>query len=170
MTTGKPKRGMKIIAKKPAPQQKSIKAHQAPPKMRAAPSPAAAAAHQAGINHLLVMHQKNLRAAATIQQALYEGLQLFMERQAAMIHLSIKNSVALFDVIIKASTLQEQAMTRAKVSRATLDHFLRTAKSDSETLAQCNAKVIHVVRNRVTEGMTELRDLMRQDNSVKQAA
>lgn len=147
-----------------------MKAHQAPPKMHTTPSPAAAAEHQAGINHLLVMQQKNLRAATTIQQALYEGLQLFMERQAAMIHLSIKNSVALFDVIIKASTLQEQAMTRAKVSRATLDHLLRTAKSDSETLAQCNAKVIHVVRNRVTEGMTELRDLMRQDNAVKQAA
>lgn len=115
------------------------------------------------MNALMEMQRKNIEMITVINQAVVENLQSFAGRQAEMIRQGFEETTNLMNIMMSAPTTQEKVMHQAEASKIVTEKCMANARDAAETLAKCNNHAMETVNNRMSEGLGELRSLIKTD-------
>ena len=112
---------------------------------------------------LMEAQHKNMQAIMVVNQAAFENFQAYIQRQAALMTQGMQVHANLMNAIMAAPTAQEKAMHHAEASKTAIDQCFSNVRDAAETLSKCNQQVMEIVSNRMTEGLEELRGLVKTD-------
>jgi phasin family protein len=112
------------------------------------------------MNAIIEMQRKNIEAITTINQSILENVQSFLGRQAELLR---KGMQELGGMVSVSTTPQENVVQHAQSSKAAIDQCFANVRDASETMAKCNGLVMQTVSDRMSEGLDELRELMKID-------
>ena len=115
------------------------------------------------MNALMEAQRKNMQAITVVNQAAFENFQSYIQRQATLMTQGIQVNANLMNAIMAAPTTQEKVMHQAEASKTAIDQCFSNVRDAAETLAKCNQQVMEIVSNRMTEGLEELRGLIKTD-------
>lgn len=115
------------------------------------------------MNALMETQRKNIQAITVVNQAAFENFQSYIQRQSALMTQGIQINANLMSAIMAAPTTQEKVMHQVEASKTAIDQCFSNVREAAETLTKCNQQVMEIVSNRMTEGLEELRDLMKAD-------
>lgn len=116
------------------------------------------------IDALLTAHRKNLEALTSANQAAFEGLQSLARRQAELVRQSFEDTTSLLNSIVSQQTPEEKLAKQAEVTKATLERNVSNLKELTEMVAQTNYQAIEFISKRVSEGLEELRSIVKTRN------
>jgi phasin family protein len=117
------------------------------------------------IDALLTAHRKNLEALTSANQAAFEGLQSLARRQAELVRQSFEDTTSLLNSIVSQQTPEEKLAKQAEVTKATLERNVANLKELTEMVAQTNYQAIEFISKRVSEGLEELRSIVKTHNT-----
>ncbi len=115
------------------------------------------------VNALMEAQRKNMQAMSVVNQAAFENFQSYLQRQATLMTQGFQVNSDLMKAIMTAPTAQEKAMHQAEASKTVVDQCFSNVRDAAETLAKCNQQVMEIVSNRMTESLSELRDIVKPD-------
>ena len=111
------------------------------------------------MNSLMDVQKKNLETIRIINQAAFANLQLFVQRQAEIMHSALVEAGGLANKMMVMPTAQEKIICQAEVSKNVIEKCMAIAVDASDTLAKCNNQAIEIASNRMKESLQELRNL-----------
>ena len=111
---------------------------------------------QMDMNIFIEMHKKNLKAMAVINQATFEGLELFVLHQIDLIQRNLEELLTITTAGTIPSEAENQKMQQAENSRQAIELGLAKIRDTSVILAKSNSHVIETISNRITDGLKEL--------------
>lgn len=121
------------------------------------------------MNALMEMQRKNIEALTVVNQAAFENLRSFAGRQAELMRQGIEETAGFMTASMSAPTAQEKVMHHAEASKILAEKCMAHARDAAETLTKCNSHVMETVNNRMSEGLGELRNLIKTDTAPRDA-
>ena len=115
---------------------------------------------------LMAAQRKNIEAMTSINQAAFEGALSLMQSQAELLSQSFSEGTNLVQAIMTCKTPEEKAIRQAEASKAAVDKCLANARDITETLTKCNTQAMETVSNRLSEGLQELQEIMKEDKAA----
>jgi len=113
------------------------------------------------MNALMEIQRKNVEAITAINQTVFESLQSLAQRQVELMQQGIQEAAKLMNTAMSAPTLQEKVGCHAEASKGVVEKCMANARDAAETLAKCNSQTMETVSHRMTDGLEELRGLMK---------
>ena len=93
---------------------------------------------------------------AVINQATFEGLELFVLHQIDLIQRNLEELLTITTAGTIPSEAENQKMQQAENSRQAIELGLAKIRDTSVILAKSNSHVIETISNRITDGLKEL--------------
>jgi phasin family protein len=118
---------------------------------------------------LLAAQRRNIEAFTAVNQAAYEGIQSIARRQTDLVRQSMEEAANLVSTLLSSpASPEEKVIRQAEASKAAVEKCIANARDVAETLNKCNNQAMDVVTNRLTEGLEELRGIIksRQQNAA----
>ena len=100
------------------------------------------------MNALMNMQRKNIEAITAINQAAFEGMQSFAQRQTELIRQGIEETTNLLNTFMSAQTPQEKVVCQVEASKVVVEKCMANARDAAETLAKCSSQAMETVSNR----------------------
>jgi phasin family protein len=116
---------------------------------------------------LMAAQRKNIEAMTALNQAAFESMQSIAHRQAELARQTWEDTSNLMNAIMSPPTPEEKVVRQAEASKAAVEKCMANAREIGETVAKCNYQAMETVSNRLSEGIEELRGIIR---STKAAA
>jgi phasin family protein len=114
------------------------------------------------VEPLLAAQRRNIEAFTAVNQAAYEGIQSIARRQADLVRQSMEDAASLMSALMSSpASPEEKVIRQAEASKAAVEKCIANARDVAETLNKCNNQAIEVVTNRMSEGLEELRQAMK---------
>lgn len=113
------------------------------------------------VDALMVAHRKNLEALSSANQAAFEGLQALARRQAELIRQGFEDTASLVNSVVSQQTPEDKIAKQAEVTKVTLERNVANLKELTELAARANYQAIEFISNRISEGLEELRSLVK---------
>lgn len=117
----------------------------------------------------LAAQRKNIEAFTAVNQAAYESMQSLARRQADMMRQGMEDAAGLVSAMMASpASPEEKVLRQAEASKVAMDKCMANARDVVDTLSKCNTQAMEVVANRMSEGLEELRGMMksRQQNAA----
>lgn len=112
---------------------------------------------------LLAAQRRNIEAFTAVNQAAYESWQALARRQADVMRQSVEDATSLMNAMIASpSSPEEKVIRQAEVSKAVVEKCIANARDVAETISKCNSQAMDVVNSRMSEGLEELRGIIKQ--------
>ena len=118
---------------------------------------------------LMALQRRNIEAFTALNQAAYENMQSLARRQVEMMRQNIEDASCLMNAMMASPASPEEKMMRqAEAAKAAMEKGMANARDVAETFSKCNAQAMELVANRLSEGLEELRGIMkpRQQNAA----
>ena len=118
---------------------------------------------------IFAAQRRNIEAFTAVNQAAYESMQSLARRQAEMVRQTVEDATSLVSTLVSSPASPEEKMMRqAEASKAAVEKCIANARDVAETFSKCNTQAMEVVSNRLSEGLEELRGMMksRQQNAA----
>lgn len=116
------------------------------------------------MNALMEIQRKNIEAITAINQAAFDNFQSFASRQATLIRQSLEGVTNLVNELMSSATPQEKIMHQAEASKNAVEQCFTNVHDAAETLSKCNTQVMDAVSGRMTEGLEELKGLIKKND------
>lgn len=113
------------------------------------------------VQALLASQQKNLAALAEANRQVVAGVQQIAQRQAEHIRQAVTEAAQAARSTATSPAAKELAQHSAELTRQALDKAVEHLKEVSDIAAKAQAQVADTVNKRVSEGLDELRSLLR---------
>jgi phasin family protein len=113
---------------------------------------------------LMSAQRKNIEAMTAVNQAAFEGIQAVARRQAELIRQGLEETTQTMKAVMSTSSPEEKVIRQAEASKAAADKCMANAREIADTLAKCNTQVMETVSTRMSEGLEELRDIIKTNN------
>lgn len=110
---------------------------------------------------LMNAQRKNIEAMTAVNQAAFEGIQALARRQAELIRQGLEETSQTMNAVLSSSSPEEKVIRQAEASKAAADKCMANAREIADTLAKCNTQVMETVSTRMSEGLEELRDIIK---------
>lgn len=111
---------------------------------------------------LLAAQRRNIEAFTAVGQAAYESMQSLARRQADMIRQSMEDSASLVSALMASpASPEEKVIRQVEASKSAMEKCMANARDVADTLNKCNAQAMEAVANRLSEGLEELRGMMK---------
>ena len=115
---------------------------------------------EAKSDSMVTSHRNNIKAATTVSQLAFEGLQSLAKRQAELAKSSYESYTKGANAVIEADTPEEKASKQTDL----VESLFEGAISDLNELADLTRKsanaIFHVVEQRFSEGLDEFRSVI----------
>lgn len=112
---------------------------------------------------LLAAQRRNIEAMSAVNQAAYEGMQAIARRQSDLMRQSMEDVAGLMSMMMSSpASAEEKMMRQAEASKMAVEKCLANARDVAETVNKCNTQAMEVVSTRLSEGLEELRGIMKQ--------
>jgi phasin family protein len=115
---------------------------------------------------IMASHRKNLETCAAVTQAACETMQTLARRQAEWMRQGFEEATSMINAVMAAETPEEKMIRHAEISKAAVDKCLANAREVAETVARTNSQALETVSNRMSEGLDEFRDLVRNGKAA----
>lgn len=113
---------------------------------------------------LMNAQRKNIEAMTAVNQAAFESFQALARRQAELLRQGLEETQQTMNAVMSSASPEEKVIRQAEASKAAVDKCMANAKEIADTLAKCNTQAMETVSNRLSEGMEELRDIIKPAN------
>jgi len=113
------------------------------------------------VDALLAAHRKNLEALTSANQAAFEGLQALARRQAELIRQGFEDSTNLVNSVVAQQSPEDRVAKQTEATKITLERNVANLKELTELAAKANYQAIEFISNRISEGLEELRSLVK---------
>lgn len=111
---------------------------------------------------MMAAHRKNIEAMTAVNQAVFESIQGLAARQAELMRQGLIETTGMVKAMMASPAApREHIMRHADASKATVDKCMDNARHIAETIATCNRQAVETVSRRLSEGLDELRDMMK---------
>ena len=115
---------------------------------------------------MMTMQRKNIEACTALNQAMFESFQNLFRRQADAMRQMMEETTQTMNAIMTCPTAEEKVMRQAEASKAAVEKCIANVREISETLAQCNSRAAETVTTRMSEGLDELRNLIKPSRAA----
>jgi phasin family protein len=115
---------------------------------------------------VMTSHRKNLEACAAVAQAACETMQALARRQGEWMRQCSEECTSMMNAIMAAETPEEKVIRHAEISKAAMDKCMANCREIAETVARTNCQAMEAVSNRMSEGLDEFRDLVRNGKAA----
>jgi phasin family protein len=115
---------------------------------------------------LIDVQRKNIEAFTVVNQTAFEQLQSFASRQTELMRQGLEETARLMSAVMSSSSTQDKVMHQAEVSKSVVEKCMAHMRDATETLAKCNSHAMETVSNRMSDGLEELRGLIKADLAV----
>lgn len=118
---------------------------------------------------MLAAQRRNIEAMTAVNQAAYESMQSLARRQAEMARQSMEDLMSLMSGMMSSpASPEEKVIRQAEASKMAVEKCIANARDVADTFSKCNTQAMEVVANRLSEGLEELRGMMksRQQNAA----
>lgn len=113
------------------------------------------------IDALLSAHRKNLEALTAANQAAFEGLQSLARRQAELVRQSFEDTANLVNSVVAQQSPEDKFTKQAEATKMTLERNVANLKELTDLITKANYQAIEFISNRVSEGLEELRSIVK---------
>jgi phasin family protein len=118
------------------------------------------------VEALMSAHRKNLETAAAVSQAAFETMQALARRQAEWVRQGFEEATSMMNAVMSAETPEEKVIRHAEISKAAVEKCMANAREVAETVARTNSQAMETVGNRLSEGLDEFRDIVRNGKAA----
>lgn len=108
------------------------------------------------MNALMDMQHKNIEVITAINQAVFENLQSFVQRQAELMRQGFEETTSLMNAFMSAPSVQEKVICQAEASKKMTEQCMANARDTAETFAKCNSQAMETISNRMNDNLVEL--------------
>jgi phasin family protein len=115
---------------------------------------------------VMTSHRKNVEACASMAQAMCETMQAVARRQAEWIRQYCEECSSMMNAVMAAETPEEKVIRHAEISKAAVDKCLAQAREIADTVGRANSQAMEAVSHRMSEGLDEFRDLLRNGKAA----
>ena len=116
---------------------------------------------------MMASHRRNMEVMVAVNQAAFETAQALARRQAEWARQGFEEITSMVNATISAETPEEKVIRHAEMSKAAVDKCMANAREIAETVAKTNAQAMDTMSTRMSEGLDEFRDIVR--NSARAA-
>lgn len=111
---------------------------------------------------LMAAQRRNIEAFTAVNQAAYESMQSLARRQMDMIRQGMEDMTSMMSSMMSSpASPEEKVIRQAEASKAAVEKCIANARDVADTLNKCNTQAMEVVTNRLSEGLEELRGMMK---------
>ncbi len=110
---------------------------------------------------LMNAQRKNIEAMTAVNQAAFESIQAIARRQAELVRQGIEETTQTMNAVMSSSSPEEKVIRQAEASKAAVDKCIANAREIADTVAKCNTQAMETVSARMSEGLEELRDIIK---------
>lgn len=111
-------------------------------------------------------YRRNMEACVAVNQAAFETFQALARRQADMVRQGFEEATSTINAVMSCPTPEEKMLRQAEASKAAVDKYVANARDFAETVTKCHSKAMETVSNRMTEGLEELRGMMKNGKAA----
>ncbi len=108
----------------------------------------------------MTMQRKNVEAYTALAQAITESFQSLWRRQAEFMRQTTEEMTQTMSAIASCPP-EEKVVRQAEASKAAVQKCLTNVRDIAETIAKCNTQALETVSTRMTEGLDELRCIVK---------
>lgn len=109
---------------------------------------------------MMAAYRKNVEAVAAATQAVNEGMQSLIRRQAEIIKDSLEQMRVATAELSSAKDSKELADRQAEIARQAFEKASANMKELAELMTKSNADSLKIIQARMNTGLTELQDMM----------
>ena len=109
----------------------------------------------------LAAQRRNVETMTAVNQAAFESMQSLARRQTDMVRQSMEECATMMSAMMSAPSPEDKVMRQAEASKAAMEKCLANVRDIAETLNKCNSQAMEAVTTRLSEGMEELRGMMK---------
>jgi phasin family protein len=111
---------------------------------------------------LMAAQRRNIEAFTAVNQAAYESMQSLARRQMDMVRQGMEEMTSMMSSMMSSpASPEEKVLRQAEASKAAVEKCIANARDVAETFSKCNTQAMEVVANRLSEGLEELRGMMK---------
>jgi phasin family protein len=110
--------------------------------------------------------RRNMEAAAAVNQAAFETAQNIMRMQADLVRQGFEEATSVVNAIMSCPTPEEKVIRQAEASKAAMDKCIAGARNIADSVSQCHARTLETVSNRMSEGLEELRGIIKNGKAA----
>lgn len=109
----------------------------------------------------MAAQRKNLQAIAQASQTAVEGVQAVLRRQSDILRQGMEESTQMFNQVVSSSTPEEKVTKQTEIAKCVFDRVVGNVKEMTEMLTKVNYETLDVIRNRLGEGLEEMRGMVK---------
>ena len=111
------------------------------------------------------VYEQNVAAVTQANQTFLTGMQAFVEKQAAMLQESMKNSEAAIKEASEAGEPTDKAAHQVERAKAAYEKALADMNEISEIMTKTNAEAIDVINKRINDSFAEVQTILSEKKS-----
>jgi len=115
---------------------------------------------------LMAAQRKNIEAMTAINQVVFEGIQSLIQRQTELVRQGFEEGANLANAIMSCPTPEEKVIRQAEASKIAVEKCVANARDIAETITKCNNQAMETVSTRLSEGLQEFRDIIKNDRAA----
>ncbi len=111
---------------------------------------------------LMAAQRRNIEAFTAVNQAAYEAVQAIARRQSELMRQSMEEATSMMSAMMASpASPQEKVIRQAEASKVAVEKCIANAREVADTISKANTQAMEVVTNRLSEGLEELRGMMK---------
>jgi phasin family protein len=110
---------------------------------------------------MMATQKRNIEAFTALGQAAFESMQALARRQAELVREGIQEATSTMNAVISSPSPEEKVIRQAEASKVAVEKCLANARDITETLTKCNYQAMETVSSRLSEGLEELRGMIK---------
>jgi phasin family protein len=110
--------------------------------------------------------RRNMETMAAVNQAAFETMQVVTRRQADLVRQGFEEVSGIMNAMMSSPTPEEKVLRQAEASKVAMDKCMAGARDIAESVAKCHSRTMETVSNRMTEGLEELRTMMKNGKAA----
>ena len=115
---------------------------------------------------LMAAQRRNIEAFTAVNQAAFESVQALARRQADFVRQGVEETTSLVNAIISSPSPEDKVLRQAEASKVVVEKCIANARDITETLTKCNNQAIETVTSRLSEGLEELRGIIKKPSQA----
>lgn len=109
----------------------------------------------------LTAQRKNIEACTALSQAVSESFQSLWRRQGEAVRQMMEEASQTVNAIMSCPTPEDKVIRQAEAGKVAVEKCLANVRDIAETVAKCNNQALETVNTRMSEGLDELRCIVK---------
>ena len=105
--------------------------------------------------------RRNVEVCTAVNQVAFESMQALVRRQAELGRQNFEEATAVMNSMMSCPTPEEKVIRQAEASKVAVEKCMANAREVAETVSKCNYQAMETLSNRMTEGLEELRSIIK---------